>query len=53
MDLWVGSLGFFFFTGFAVWAIEQRINSEFRGPPQQQIGTTIYFAFSTLVFAHS
>ncbi|CAA7398685.1 unnamed protein product [Spirodela intermedia] len=51
-DLWVGSLAFFFFTGFAVWAIEQRINSEFRGPPQQQFGTAVYFVFSTLVFSH-
>lgn len=52
-DLWLVSLAFFFFTGFVVWVIEHRINNEFRGPPSQQMGTIFYFAFSTLVFAHS
>ena len=52
-DLWLASLAFFFYTGFVVWVIEHRINEEFRGPPSQQIGTIFYFAFSTLVFAHS
>lgn len=52
-DLWVGSLAFFFFTAFAVWAIEQRTNPDFWGPPLQQYDTTLYVVFSTLVFAHS
>lgn len=52
-DLWLASLAFFFFTGFVVWVVEHRINEEFRGPPSQQMGTIFYFAFSTLVFAHS
>lgn len=52
-DLWLGSLAFFFFTGFVVWVIEHRINEEFRGPPSQQMGTIFYFAFSTMVYAHS
>lgn len=52
-DLWLTSLAFFFFTGFIVWVFEHRINHEFRGPPSQQMGTIFYFAFSTLVFAHS
>ncbi|MQL98540.1 hypothetical protein Taro_031252 [Colocasia esculenta] len=52
-DLWLGSLAFFFFTGFVVWVIEHRINEEFRGPPAQQMGTIFYFAFSTMVYAHS
>ncbi|MQM23642.1 hypothetical protein Taro_056709 [Colocasia esculenta] len=30
LDLWMVSLAFFCFTGFVVWAIEQRINLEFR-----------------------
>ncbi|CAD6219183.1 unnamed protein product [Miscanthus lutarioriparius] len=43
---------FFVFTGFVVWAVEHRSNKEFRGPPSYQIGTLLYFGFSTLVFAH-
>ncbi|KAJ3699091.1 hypothetical protein LUZ61_002796 [Rhynchospora tenuis] len=51
--LWLMSLTFFIFTGFVVWVIEHRINPEFRGTAWQQFGITYYFAFSTLVFAHS
>ncbi|CAM0951459.1 unnamed protein product [Alopecurus aequalis] len=51
-DLWLVSAVFFLFTGFVVWAIEHRANDEFRGPPSYQIGTLLYFGFSTLVFAH-
>ncbi|XP_039130206.1 glutamate receptor 2.9-like isoform X1 [Dioscorea cayenensis subsp. rotundata] len=52
VDLWLGTMAFFFYTGFVIWAMEHRINTEFRGPPSQQLGTMIYFSFSTLVFAH-
>ncbi|TVU09631.1 hypothetical protein EJB05_43117, partial [Eragrostis curvula] len=51
-DLWLVSFAFLLFTGFAVWAVEHRVNEEFRGPPSYQIGTLLYFGFSTLVFAH-
>ncbi|KAK3133387.1 hypothetical protein QOZ80_6AG0535890 [Eleusine coracana subsp. coracana] len=51
-DLWLVSFAFLVFTGFAVWAMEHRINEEFRGPPSYQIGTLLYFGFSTLVFSH-
>ncbi|KAL6660686.1 hypothetical protein ACP70R_001721 [Stipagrostis hirtigluma subsp. patula] len=50
-DLWLISFVFFLFTGFVVWAIEHRVNEEFRGPPSYQIGTLLYFGFSTLIFA--
>ncbi|KAL6289616.1 hypothetical protein ACE6H2_007126 [Prunus campanulata] len=33
-------------------AIERPVNPEFQGTPSQQIGTILWFAFSTLVFAH-
>ncbi|XP_011012648.1 PREDICTED: glutamate receptor 2.8-like isoform X2 [Populus euphratica] len=42
----------FFVTGLVVWVLEHRINTEFRGTPEQQLGTVIWFSFSTLVFAH-
>ncbi|WVZ65029.1 hypothetical protein U9M48_014459 [Paspalum notatum var. saurae] len=52
-DLWLVSFAFFVFTGFVVWVIEHRGNEEFRhGPPSNQIGTLLYFGFSTLVFSH-
>ncbi|KAM6542002.1 hypothetical protein CsatB_006449 [Cannabis sativa] len=51
-DLWVTTFGFFLFTGFVVWVLEHQINEEFRGPPSHQIGTSFWFSFSTMVFAH-
>ncbi|KAL8531418.1 hypothetical protein ACS0TY_008137 [Phlomoides rotata] len=51
-DLWIISGCFFFLTGFIVWLIEHRINEEFQGPPARQVGTALWFAFSTLVYAH-
>ncbi|CAN6224527.1 unnamed protein product [Urochloa humidicola] len=51
-DLWLVSFVFLIFTGFVVWAVEHRVNREFRGPPSYQIGTLLYFGFSTLYFAH-
>ncbi|CAH1447138.1 unnamed protein product [Lactuca virosa] len=51
-DLWITSGCFFLFLGFVIWFIEHRINEEFQGSAGQQIGTTLWFAFSTLVYAH-
>ncbi|CAI9300860.1 unnamed protein product [Lactuca saligna] len=51
-DLWITSGCFFLFLGFVIWFIEHRINEEFQGSTCQQIGTTLWFAFSTLVYAH-
>lgn len=51
--LWLTIGAFFIFTGLVVWALEHRVNKEFRGPPQQQVGMILWFSFSTLVFAHS
>ena len=52
-DLWLTTGGAFIFTGFVVWIFEHRTNTEFRGPPNQQLGTIFWFSFSTLVFAHN
>ncbi|PQM35364.1 glutamate receptor 2.8 [Prunus yedoensis var. nudiflora] len=51
-DLWLTSGCFFIFIGFVVWVLEHRINEDFRGPPHHQIGTSFWFSFSTMVFAH-
>ncbi|KAM3759072.1 hypothetical protein ACB098_01G093300 [Castanea mollissima] len=50
-DLWITSGCFFVFIGFMVWVLEHRINEDFRGPPSHQIGTSLWYSFSTLVFA--
>uniref|UniRef100_A0A0A0LTZ7 Ionotropic glutamate receptor C-terminal domain-containing protein n=1 Tax=Cucumis sativus TaxID=3659 RepID=A0A0A0LTZ7_CUCSA len=53
-NLWLLSFISFIFTGFVVWLMECRVNTDFgEGPPQQQIGLIFWFSFSTLVFAHS
>ncbi|GLT47978.1 hypothetical protein SLA2020_216250 [Shorea laevis] len=51
-DLWVTSGGFFIFIGFVIWVLEHRINEDFRGPPSHHVGTSFWFSFSTVVFAH-
>ncbi|KAJ0547739.1 putative periplasmic binding protein-like I [Helianthus annuus] len=51
-NLWLTSGGFFLILGFVIWFIEHRINEEFQGSTIQQTGTALWFAFSTLVFAH-
>ncbi|KAL4650639.1 hypothetical protein ACB092_01G102400 [Castanea dentata] len=50
-DLWMTSGCFFIFIGFIVWVLEHRINDDFRGPPSHQIGTSLWYSFSTMVFA--
>ncbi|XP_010242322.1 PREDICTED: glutamate receptor 2.8-like [Nelumbo nucifera] len=52
MDLWLTIGALLIFTGFVVWVLEHRINADFRGPPQRQVGMIFWFSFSTLVFAH-
>ncbi|CAA7017576.1 unnamed protein product [Microthlaspi erraticum] len=52
IDLWVTTGCFFVFIGFVVWLLEHRVNDDFRGPPHHQIGTSFWFSFSTLNFAH-
>ncbi|KAK8535182.1 hypothetical protein V6N12_056711 [Hibiscus sabdariffa] len=32
--------------------VANRINDDFRGPPTYQVGTSFWFSFSTMVFAH-
>ncbi|CAL8995972.1 unnamed protein product [Prunus brigantina] len=51
-ELWVTSGCSFIFIGFVVWILEHRINKDFRGPPDHQVGTIFWFTFSTMVFAH-
>ncbi|CAH8282339.1 unnamed protein product [Eruca vesicaria subsp. sativa] len=52
LDLWITTGCFFILIGFVVWLFEHRVNTDFRGPPHHQIGTSVCFSFSTMVFAH-
>ncbi|KAG6626644.1 hypothetical protein CIPAW_15G064800 [Carya illinoinensis] len=51
LDLWITSACFFVFIGFVVWVLEHRVNENFRGLPSHQVGTSLWYAFSTIVFA--
>ncbi|XP_023523601.1 glutamate receptor 2.7-like [Cucurbita pepo subsp. pepo] len=51
LDLWLTSGFFFVFIGLVIWTLEHRINEDFRGPPSHEIGTSFWFAFSTMVYA--
>lgn len=50
--MWAVTALFFLIVGAVVWILEHRTNDEFRGPPKQQVVTTLWFSFSTLFFAH-
>ncbi|CAO2814379.1 unnamed protein product [Amaranthus hypochondriacus] len=52
LEMWCVTGAFFLLVGAAVWILEHRINSEFRGPPSQQIITIFWFSFSTMFFSH-
>ncbi|KAD4584316.1 hypothetical protein E3N88_21917 [Mikania micrantha] len=51
-DLWIVSGCFFILVGFVIWILEHGTNDDFQGSLVQQIGTILWFAFSTLVYAH-
>ncbi|XP_050381657.1 LOW QUALITY PROTEIN: glutamate receptor 2.8-like [Argentina anserina] len=51
-ELWVITCCFFFLIAIVVWLPEHRTNDDFRGPPGHQVGTSIWFSLSTMVFAH-
>lgn len=52
VEMWFVTGAFFLFVGAVVWILEHRINTEFRGPPSQQLVTIFWFSFSTMFFAH-
>ncbi|XP_048491891.1 glutamate receptor 3.4 isoform X2 [Beta vulgaris subsp. vulgaris] len=52
VQMWCVTGSFFLLVGAAIWILEHRINSEFRGPPSQQLITIFWFSFSTMFFSH-
>lgn len=52
-ELWITTGAFFLYIGFVVWVIEHRVNEEFQGTREDQVGMLLWFSFSTIVYAHS
>lgn len=52
-DLWFVTAFFFVFVAFVIWILEHRVNEQFRGSPLDQLCTSLWYSFSTMVFAHS
>uniref|UniRef100_A0A0D9WMS4 Ionotropic glutamate receptor C-terminal domain-containing protein n=1 Tax=Leersia perrieri TaxID=77586 RepID=A0A0D9WMS4_9ORYZ len=50
-DLWLVTIGFFFYIGFVVWMIERPRNPEYQGTIDRQLTTATFFAFGTLTFS--
>nr|POF07338.1 glutamate receptor 2.2 [Quercus suber] len=53
INLWLTTGVAFIFTGLVIWTLEHRVNNDFRGPPEQQLGLIFWFSFSTLAFAQT
>ncbi|KAK9132002.1 hypothetical protein Scep_011530 [Stephania cephalantha] len=51
-EMWLATGAIFAYTMFVVWFLEHRSNPEFRGPWRNQLGTALWFTFSSLFFAH-
>nr|XP_027084346.1 glutamate receptor 2.7-like [Coffea arabica] len=50
-DLWLTSVCFFIFFAFVIWILERKSNEEFGQTAPQQLGTSLWFSFSTMVFS--
>lgn len=53
LEMWVATTGILIYTMIIIWFLEHHLNPEFGGPLKNQISTTLWFAFSSLFFAHS
>ncbi|XP_043710271.1 glutamate receptor 2.8-like [Telopea speciosissima] len=51
LKLWLVTLGGFVYIGVVVWILEHKINPEFGNSRRQQLQSSIWFSFLTLVFA--
>ncbi|XP_057528316.1 glutamate receptor 3.4-like isoform X3 [Amaranthus tricolor] len=52
IQMWCVTGAFFLLVGIVIWILEHRVNTEFRGPPTQQLITICWFSFSTMFFSH-
>lgn len=52
-DMWGVMGAILIYTMFIIWFLEHSTNPEFSGPLKNQIGTALWFTFSSLFYAHS
>jgi len=52
-EMWIATVGILIYTMIIIWFLEHHLNPEFGGPLKTQITTTMWFAFTSLFFAHS
>ena len=52
-EMWLVTGAILIYTMFIVWFLEHHTNPEFKGPWKNQMGTALWFTFSSLYFAHS
>ncbi|TYG48671.1 hypothetical protein ES288_D10G034000v1 [Gossypium darwinii] len=50
--MWLVTGSLLIYTMFIVWFLEHQSNPNFRGPWNNQIGTALWFTFSSIFFAH-
>ncbi|XP_011027731.1 PREDICTED: glutamate receptor 2.9-like isoform X2 [Populus euphratica] len=51
-EMWVVTGAILIYTMFIFWFLEHHTNPEFKGPWKNQMGTALWFTFSSLYFAH-
>ncbi|OMO76352.1 Ionotropic glutamate receptor [Corchorus capsularis] len=52
-EMWLVTAAILIYTMLIVWFLEHQSNPEFEGPWNNQIGTALWFTFSSLFFAHN
>ncbi|CAK7350471.1 unnamed protein product [Dovyalis caffra] len=52
-EMWLATGSILIYTMFVVWFLEHHTNPEFKGQLKKQIGTALWYTFSSLYFAHS
>lgn len=50
--LWATTVMFALYTGLVVWLLEHKINPDFSGSSINQVVTLLWFAFSSVLYAH-
>ncbi|CAA2982022.1 glutamate receptor -like [Olea europaea subsp. europaea] len=51
-NMWMVTIAILFYTMFVVWFIEHQKNPVFKGSRKDQLGTAMWFTFSSLFFVH-
>ncbi|KAA8532457.1 hypothetical protein F0562_032490 [Nyssa sinensis] len=52
VEMWIATCLILIYTMSVVWLLERQSNPEFEGPWKHQLGTALWFTFSSLFFAH-